>query len=80
MNALLKEEKEINSKLGKSSITPEDSAILNSRLKAVYQELHDMDADKADSRAAAILNGLGFSPEQQQAATSTFSGGWRMVN
>jgi ATP-binding cassette subfamily F protein 3 len=29
-------------------------------------------------RASAILSGLGFSPAQQQAATKTFSGGWRM--
>lgn len=87
LNDLLKEEKEINIKLGKSSITPEDSALLHSRLKVVYQELHNMDADKAEARyfilselrASAILHGLGFSSEQQQAATSTFSGGWRMV-
>jgi ATP-binding cassette subfamily F protein 3 len=87
MNDLLKEEKELNVKLAKTSITPQDSALLHSRLKVVYQDLHDMEADKAEARydcdskfrASAILHGLGFSPEQQNAATRTFSGGWRMV-
>lgn len=37
-----------------------------------------MESDKAESRAASILAGLGFSPERQQFATKTFSGGWRM--
>lgn len=37
-----------------------------------------MESDKAESRAASILAGLGFSPEKQQHATKTFSGGWRM--
>lgn len=55
MNDLLKEEKEINAKLAKSSVTPEDSAILHSRLKVVYQELHDMEADKAEARYFLIL-------------------------
>lgn len=48
------------------------------RLKAVHQRLEEIEADKAESRAAVILSGLGFSPEQQRAATKTFSGGWRM--
>jgi len=29
-------------------------------------------------RAAAILDGLGFGPEDRKRACSTFSGGWRM--
>lgn len=37
-----------------------------------------MESDKAESRAASILAGLGFSQERQQYATKTFSGGWRM--
>jgi ATP-binding cassette subfamily F protein 3 len=37
-----------------------------------------MESDKAESRAATILAGLGFSPERQLFATKTFSGGWRM--
>jgi ATP-binding cassette subfamily F protein 3 len=78
MQALLAEEKTITVKLNRSSTTPEDMNNLNSRLKVVYQLLQDMEADKAESRASAILHGLGFSSELQGAATSTFSGGWRM--
>ena len=44
----------------------------------VQAKLAEMESDKAESRAASILAGLGFSPERQQFATKTFSGGWRM--
>ena len=37
-----------------------------------------IESDKAASRAAVILSGLGFNPEMQARATKTFSGGWRM--
>ena len=48
------------------------------RLGEVQQLLVDMEADTAQSRAAALLAGLGFSSEDQQRQTRTFSGGWRM--
>ena len=51
---------------------------LDSLLTDVHAKLAEMEADKAESRAAAILAGLGFSPERQLFATKTFSGGWRM--
>ena len=44
----------------------------------VQAKLAEMESDKAESRAASILAGLGFSAERQQYATKTFSGGWRM--
>lgn len=47
-------------------------------LKQVWNRLEVIEADKAESRAAVILNGLGFTAVDQQAATRTFSGGWRM--
>ncbi|KAJ3093212.1 hypothetical protein HK102_000013 [Quaeritorhiza haematococci] len=75
---LLKEEKDINAALQNASISSEESTNLSSRLKAVYQKLEEIESDKAESRASMILSGLGFSPEQQRAATKTFSGGWRM--
>ena len=51
---------------------------LDSTLQQVHSKLAEMEADKAESRAASILAGLGFSPEKQLNATRTFSGGWRM--
>ncbi|KAG6092883.1 hypothetical protein E4U30_004851 [Claviceps sp. LM220 group G6] len=48
------------------------------KLGDIQAKLAEMESDKAESRAASILAGLGFSPEKQQNATKTFSGGWRM--
>jgi ATP-binding cassette, subfamily F, member 3 len=48
------------------------------RLGDIQAKLAEMESDKAEPRAASILAGLGFSPERQQHATKTFSGGWRM--
>lgn len=44
----------------------------------IYDQLIAIDAFTAESRAAEILSGLGFSEEMQRAPLSTFSGGWRM--
>ncbi|EXC14449.1 ABC transporter F family member 3 [Morus notabilis] len=51
---------------------------ISQRLEEVYKRLQLIDADSAESHAAAILAGLSFSPEMQHKATKTFSGGWRM--
>lgn len=51
---------------------------LDQTLGDVQGKLAEMESDKAEPRAASILAGLGFSPERQQFATKTFSGGWRM--
>lgn len=44
----------------------------------IYDRLIAIDAFTAESRAAEILAGLGFSQEMQNQPLSTFSGGWRM--
>lgn len=51
---------------------------LDTTLGDIQAKLSEMESDKAEPRAASILAGLGFSPERQQFATRTFSGGWRM--
>ena len=51
---------------------------LDTTLSDIHAKLSEMESDKAESRAASILAGLGFSTERQQFATRTFSGGWRM--
>ncbi|WP_091742596.1 ABC-F family ATP-binding cassette domain-containing protein [Phenylobacterium immobile] len=44
----------------------------------IYTRLIDIDADRAPSRAAEILAGLGFSTEDLTRPMAEFSGGWRM--
>ena len=44
----------------------------------IYDRLITIDAFTAESRAAEILAGLGFSQEMQNEPLSQFSGGWRM--
>ena len=48
------------------------------KLGDVYHRLDDIDAYSAPARAASILAGLGFSPEEQLRPCAEFSGGWRM--
>lgn len=55
-----------------------DREAQDQRLGDIQGKLAEMESDKAEPRAASILAGLGFSPERQQHATKTFSGGWRM--
>jgi ATP-binding cassette subfamily F protein 3 len=56
----------------------EEREALDATLTDIHAKLSEMESDKAEPRAASILAGLGFSPERQQFATKTFSGGWRM--
>ena len=44
----------------------------------IYARLIEIDADRAPSRAAEILAGLGFSTEDLTRPMAEFSGGWRM--
>ena len=48
------------------------------KLGDIYTRLTDIDAWNADTRAAKVLNGLGFSDDDFYRATKEFSGGWRM--
>lgn len=74
MESLKKEERELNALLSNPNTNTIQSNKASNRLKEVYALLEEMEADKAESKASAILNGLGFSPAQQQAGTGTFSG------
>ena len=44
----------------------------------IYARLIEIDADRAPSRAAEILAGLGFSTDDLARPMAEFSGGWRM--
>ncbi|MDB5439643.1 MAG: glycosyl transferase family 1 [Caulobacteraceae bacterium] len=48
------------------------------RMGDIWHRLIELDYDRAPSRAAEILNGLGFSTEDLDRPMSEFSGGWRM--
>ncbi len=44
----------------------------------LHNELADIDAYTAPSRAAKLLDGLGFSQQEHSEPVKSFSGGWRM--
>jgi ATP-binding cassette subfamily F protein 3 len=48
------------------------------RLGDIYGRLGEIEADRAPSRAAEILSGLGFTTADLDRPTAEFSGGWRM--
>ena len=48
------------------------------RLGDIHERLIAIDAHSAPSRAARILDGLGFDEEAQHRELESFSGGWRM--
>ena len=54
-----------------------DTDAINVELERLAQRLEDIDARRAESRASAILTGLGFTPAMQQQQISALSGGWR---
>eukprot|EP00158_Paraphelidium_tribonemae_P006782 Partr_v1_DN27970_c0_g1_i2_m11086 putative ATP-binding cassette, sub-family F len=78
--SLISEEQDLQNQLRlleTSDYVAEKDAI-SARLKDVYLKMQDIEADKAESKAATILSGLGFSADDQLKGTKTFSGGWRM--
>ncbi|MFZ5604574.1 MAG: ATP-binding cassette domain-containing protein [Pseudomonadota bacterium] len=48
------------------------------RIGDLHQQLADVDGYTAESRAAKLLSGLGFTQTQLQTPVKAFSGGWRM--
>ena len=47
-------------------------------LMTLYERLDELDAEVAETRAAKLLAGLGFTKAMQAKKTRDFSGGWRM--
>lgn len=76
--ALMSEETRLQTALQATIADEKMSKAMGHRLDAIYRILAEMDAASAEARAAMILNGLGFSVEDQGKATKHFSGGWRM--
>ncbi len=48
------------------------------KLAELHNTLEHIGGYTAQVRASILMNGLGFSTEQEQKAVTTFSGGWRM--
>ena len=48
------------------------------KMAEFHAKLEEVDAYTAESRAAKLLSGLGFSQDEQQQPVKSFSGGWRM--
>lgn len=63
---------------GEKTILESERNKLNTELQEVFTKLSDIESDKAESKASAILAGLGFGTDQQKRPTREFSGGWRM--
>ncbi|KFD57462.1 hypothetical protein M514_01565 [Trichuris suis] len=55
-----------------------DDAESSDKLMDIYDRLEDISADTAETRAAEILFGLGFTNEMMHRPCKDFSGGWRM--
>ncbi len=62
----------------RAALTAELDTAPPERLGEIYARLIEIDADRAPSRAAEILSGLGFSTADLARPMAEFSGGWRM--
>ncbi len=62
----------------RASLTAELETAPPERIADIYARLGEIGADRAPSRAAEILAGLGFSTEDLTRPMAEFSGGWRM--
>ncbi|KAI6216366.1 ATP-binding cassette sub-family F member 3 [Aphelenchoides besseyi] len=76
--AILAEEKSLQEKINDPALSDDQKASASARLTEVFAEMEAMQVDKAPARAATILFGLGFKPDEQRKPTREFSGGWRM--
>ena len=70
---LVQEEKRLLKELERAPDEKKDE-----RLGEIYEELTNINASSAESKARRILFGLGFDVEMQARSTKFFSGGWRM--
>ncbi len=62
----------------RASLLSEAETATGNRQAEIQTRLADIDAWSAEARAATILRGLGFEPEEHARPCSAYSGGWRM--
>ncbi len=70
-------EEEISATSQQVAIEPDNQKLLN-RLSNLQEDYERMEGWSLEDRAARILSGLGFLPEQFHRPLEVFSGGWRM--
>uniref|UniRef100_A0A915BN67 ABC transporter domain-containing protein n=1 Tax=Parascaris univalens TaxID=6257 RepID=A0A915BN67_PARUN len=75
---MLTREKQLHEIVNRPGLSDEEKEKYSSELATLYAEMEAAQVDKAPARAASILFGLGFTPEEQTRPTKEFSGGWRM--
>jgi len=75
---LEKEANKLSELMSSEDLPTEEADIISAQLVDIYDQLDAMESATAESRAAEILCGLGFTPQMQKKKTREFSGGWRM--
>ncbi|KAJ1371671.1 hypothetical protein KIN20_033658 [Parelaphostrongylus tenuis] len=78
---MIEKEKVLQTRLNKvyrENLSEAEKSKWNDELSKLYTEMENLQLDKAPARAASILYGLGFTPDEQKKPTKEFSGGWRM--
>ncbi len=50
----------------------------SNKLAEIYDQMQQIDGYTVIARASKLLNGLGFTTEQEKNSVNSFSGGWRM--
>jgi len=69
---------ELEEQLADTSRAHEDQEAILERYSDLQHRFRDEDGYAIDLKVAGVLNGLGFSPDQFDQPSDTFSGGWQM--
>lgn len=64
--------------LEEEKVSQVDNPEAAKRLSEIYKRLELIEAHKAESKAAAILGGLGFTQAMMNRQVGSLSGGWRV--
>eukprot|EP00871_Galdieria_phlegrea_P004140 jgi/Galph1/4727/GphlegSOOS_G3356.1 len=80
LQIVLESDEERNKLLEEISIynSMENDDLETQNVADLYERMDTLQVDKAESRASAILAGLGFTQKMQQKPSKLYSGGWRM--
>ena len=76
--ALQAEMRELEVRLGDSSVPTAEHERMLTRYSEVQEAFHHQDGYDIEARVTAVLRGLGFNTSDFNRPTETFSGGWQM--